>query len=63
MNMRGKVKVSQKNPKHISVRLDDIDYARCLKIPRGAVRGKAILSGGILTEWQKDWLYGSKKDY
>ncbi len=43
--------------------MDDIDFSRCLKIPRRAVRGKAILSAGILTEWQKEWLYGSKKNY
>ncbi len=41
----------------------DIDYSRSLKVARSAVLGKAILCGGVLTEWRKDWLYGSKKDY
>ena len=45
------------------IRYEDIDYSRCLKVEKTSVRGKALLSGGVLTEWRKGWLYGSKKDY
>lgn len=33
-----------------TVRLDD-------------VTGKAILCGGLIIEWRKEWMWGSKKDY
>ncbi len=45
------------------VRVEDIDYTRTVKVARSAIKGKAILSGGVLTEWRKEWMYGSKKDY
>ncbi len=30
---------------------------------KSKVTGKAMLSGKILTDWPKEWIGGSKKDY
>ncbi len=47
----------------LNFRMGDIQYGTRLKVRRTAVKGKAILCGGILSEWKKEWLYESKKDY
>ncbi len=44
-------------------RFGEINYARRIRIPKNKLKGKAMLCGKVLTEWQKDWLGGSKKDY
>ncbi len=43
--------------------MGDIEYGTRLKIKKESVTGKAMLCGGYLTEWKKDWLFDSKKDY
>ena len=52
-----------KSPHLFIPRFGDIQYGTLLKIKKAAVQGKAILCGGVLTEWKKEWLFDSKKDY
>ncbi len=40
-----------------------MDYSRKLRIPREQVVGKAMVCGDVISEWPKEWLNQSKKDY
>ena len=54
----------QENPALTSIfRFGEVQYGTRLKVKKAAVKGKAILCGGTLSEWRKEWLFESKKDY
>ncbi len=44
-------------------RYDGINYNRRVHVKRSKITGKAMVCGKIMTEWRKEWIGGSKKDY
>ena len=55
--------VRQPRKKCLFNRFERVDYSRKLRIPRGQVMGKAMVCGNTISEWPKEWLNQSKKDY
>ncbi len=44
-------------------RFGEVNYHRRIRVKKAKLTGKGMLCGKILTEWRREWLGGSKKDY